>query len=58
MTDISSLASEGSQTATPVRQRSWSLAQSSPCTAHSTTALDSAIGFEDGIEIAIGNADD
>jgi hypothetical protein len=55
---MSSLASWGSQTAMPVRQRSWSLAQSSPCTAHSTTASDSAIGFEDGVKITAGNADD
>jgi hypothetical protein len=58
MTDVSSLASWGSQAAGPVRQRSWSLAQSSPCTAHSTTESDSAIGFEDGLEITVGNADD
>jgi hypothetical protein len=58
MTDVSSLASWRSQTATPVRQQSWSLAQSSSCIAHSTTASDSAIGFEDGLEIAAGNADD
>jgi hypothetical protein len=58
MSDVSSLASWGSQTATPVRQRPWSLAQSSPCTAHSTTASDSAIGFEDCLEIATGNVED
>lgn len=58
MCDISSLASWGSQTATPVRQRSQSLVQSSPCTENSTIASDSAIGFEDGLEIAAANADE
>lgn len=58
MCDTSSLASWGSRTGTPVRQRSQSLAQSSPCTGNSTIASDSAIGFEDGLEIAAANADE
>ena len=58
MCDVSSLASWGSRTATPVRQRSESLAQSCPCTGNSTIASDSAIGFEDGLEIAIANVDE
>lgn len=58
MSDVSSLASWGTQTSTPVRQRSWSLAQSNSCTEHSTTASDSAIGLEDGLEIAAANADE
>lgn len=58
MSDVSSLASWGTQTSTPVRQRSWSLAQSNSCTEHSATASDSAIGLEDGLEIAAANADE
>lgn len=57
MADLSSLASWGSEAATPVTQRSWSLAHSSRCTRNSTIASDSAIGFEDGLEIAATNAD-
>lgn len=58
MCNVSSLASWGSQTATPVRQRSESLAQSCPSTGNSTIASDSAIGFEDGLEIAAANAEE
>jgi hypothetical protein len=56
--DVSSLASWGPQTATPVRQRSLSLAQSRPCTGNSTIASDSAIGFEDGLESPAANAEE
>jgi hypothetical protein len=58
MCDTSSLASWGCRMGTPVRQRSQSLAQSSPCAGDSTIASDSAIGFEDGLEIAAVNVDE
>lgn len=58
MADVSSLASWGSEVATPVRQRSLSLAHSSPCTADSTIASDSGIGYENGLEIAARNAEE
>jgi len=57
MGDVSSLGSWGSQTATPARQQSQSLAQSSRCIGNSTVASDSAIGHEDGLEIAVANAE-
>jgi superfamily II DNA/RNA helicase len=58
MADASSLASWVSEVATPATQRSWSLTHGSPCTANSTFASDSAIGYEDGLEIVAGNADE
>lgn len=58
MADASSLASWVSEVATPATQRSWSLTHGSPCTANSTFASDSAIGYEDGLGIVAGNADE
>ena len=58
MADASSLASWVSEVATPATQRSWSLTHGSPCTANSTFASDSASGYEDGLEIVAGHADE